>query len=88
MMTALGDLVKVIKEADPLDKADPYAQIGLRLTYRPQKKLVEAQVVSGPHVCKRYVSEDGVWGRAARWTESGTRAAALLTESGRRAAAP
>ncbi|RSN03136.1 recombinase family protein [Nonomuraea sp. WAC 01424] len=57
VMIALGDLVKVIQEADPLDKAELYAQLGLRLTYRPQKQLVEAQVVPGLHVCKRFVSE-------------------------------
>ncbi|GAA2302159.1 hypothetical protein GCM10010149_59370 [Nonomuraea roseoviolacea subsp. roseoviolacea] len=60
VITALGDLVRVIQEADPLDKAELYAQIGLRLTYRPQKRLVEAQVAPDLHVCKRFVSEGGL----------------------------
>ncbi|GAB3129507.1 hypothetical protein [Microbispora hainanensis] len=59
VVTALGDLVKVLQEADPVDKADIYSQIGLRLTYRPQKRLVEAQVIPGLHMCKRFVSEGG-----------------------------
>ncbi|MEV7008413.1 zinc ribbon domain-containing protein [Streptosporangium sp. NPDC051022] len=37
VMNALGNLVQVMQEADPVDKAEIYAQIGLRLTYRPQK---------------------------------------------------
>ncbi|MFD0884120.1 recombinase family protein, partial [Streptosporangium algeriense] len=60
VMNALGDLVQVMQEADPVDKAEIYAQIGLRLTYRPQKRLVEAQIVPSPHVCKRFVSEGGL----------------------------
>lgn len=60
VVTALGDLVKVLQEADPVDKADIYPQIGLRLTYRPQKQLVEAQVIPGLHMCKSFVSEGGL----------------------------
>ena len=44
LVAALGDLVQVIRDADPADKADLYAQLGLILTYRPQKRLVEASV--------------------------------------------
>jgi hypothetical protein len=54
---ALGDLVHVIRDADPADKADLYAQLGLTLTYRPQKRLVEAMVTPGHHMCKGFVSE-------------------------------
>jgi hypothetical protein len=52
IVAALGDLVQVIRDADPADKADLYAQLGLTLTYRPQKRLVEASVTPSLHVCK------------------------------------
>ncbi|MEU1734578.1 hypothetical protein [Streptosporangium sp. NPDC020145] len=48
---------RVLSETDPNDKAEVHAQIGLRLTYQPQKKLVEARVQPGLHMCERYVSE-------------------------------
>jgi len=59
IVAALGDLVQVIRDADPADKADLYTQLGLTLTYRPQKQLVEATVTPGLHMCKGFVSEGG-----------------------------
>lgn len=60
VITALGDLVAVLRAADVADKADLYSKIGLKLPYRPQKRLVEAQVVPGLHICVRCVSEGGL----------------------------
>lgn len=40
MIDALGDMAQDIKDADPADKAEVYANIGLSLLYRPQKRLV------------------------------------------------
>ncbi len=61
MVTALGDLVVMLHDADPRnDKAEVYARIGLRLTYFPQKHLVEAQVQPGLHMCDWLVSEGGL----------------------------
>ncbi|GAA3252799.1 hypothetical protein [Nonomuraea helvata] len=60
MVNALGNLVQVLFEADPNDKAEIYTQLGLRLTYQPQKHLVEAQLQPNLHMCKRYVSEGGL----------------------------
>ena len=57
MMTGLGDLARVVVQADPADKADLYRELGLRLTYRPQKQLVEAKVIPGPDMCNWNVSE-------------------------------
>ncbi|MFD0882964.1 zinc ribbon domain-containing protein [Streptosporangium algeriense] len=37
MVTAIGDLAQVFSEADPNDKADAHAQIGLRPAYQPRK---------------------------------------------------
>jgi site-specific DNA recombinase len=50
----------MIVNADSGDKADLYRELGLRLTYRPQKRLVEARVEPGLHMCKRSVSEGGL----------------------------
>lgn len=36
IMAALGDLVRIIRDADPADKADLYAQLDLTTTYRPR----------------------------------------------------
>jgi hypothetical protein len=44
MVTALGNLVTVLAEADPTDKAEIYRQIGLTLTYHPEDKRVQAEV--------------------------------------------
>lgn len=60
MLTELGDLARVVVQADPADKADLYRDLGLRLTYRPQKQLVEAKVTLGPDMCVRNVSEGGL----------------------------
>jgi hypothetical protein len=60
IVTALGDLVQVIHDANPADKADLYAQLGLTLACRPQKRLVEASVIPSLHMCKGFVSEGGL----------------------------
>jgi site-specific DNA recombinase len=36
MVAALGDLVAVLRQADPADKAEVYRQLGIRLTYYPE----------------------------------------------------
>jgi site-specific DNA recombinase len=33
VVTALGDILAVLSDADPADKAEIYGQLGLRLTY-------------------------------------------------------
>ncbi|WP_253883101.1 recombinase family protein [Actinomadura rupiterrae] len=46
-----GDLVQMLGEAEPADKADLYKELGLTMTYYPQKQLVEARVIpEPPHV--------------------------------------
>ncbi len=50
-LTRARDLTQTIITADPLDKADLYQQLGLKLTCYPQKQLVEARVIpEPPHV--------------------------------------
>jgi hypothetical protein len=57
IVAALGDLVRVIQEADPADKAQMYAQLGLTLTYQPGRRLVEATIQPGLNMRKGFVSE-------------------------------
>ena len=60
VVTAFGDLVQVVHEADAADKADIYAQLGITLTYRPDSQLVEATVKPGLNMRKGFVSEGGL----------------------------
>ncbi|WP_143020404.1 zinc ribbon domain-containing protein [Sinosporangium album] len=51
MLEHAGDLVEMINAADGQDKADLYAQLGLTLTYYPEKQYVEARIEpEPPHV--------------------------------------
>jgi hypothetical protein len=40
----LADIAQVLIEADPEDKPEVFRQLGLKLTYPPGRKLVEANV--------------------------------------------
>lgn len=42
-VNALGELMTVLREADPADKAEVYQQLGLSLTYDPAAKRVKAE---------------------------------------------
>jgi site-specific DNA recombinase len=43
VVTALGDILAVLRDADPADKAEIYGQLGLRLTYQPGRRVVRAE---------------------------------------------
>lgn len=45
LVTRLGDIVGVLREADPADRAEVYQQLGLRLTYDPGNQKVRVQAV-------------------------------------------
>lgn len=47
-VNALSDLLSVLRDADPADKAEIYTRLGLRLTYEPGDRIVrtEMKVVS------------------------------------------
>ncbi|GIE90744.1 hypothetical protein Are01nite_72240 [Actinoplanes regularis] len=58
LVDQLGDIVAVLGEADPTDRAEVYQQLGIRLTYdqEQQKVRVQAQPVADSHgdlVCVR-----------------------------------
>jgi hypothetical protein len=40
LVTALGDVMRVLRDADPADEAEVYSRLGLTLTYHPEGKRV------------------------------------------------
>jgi site-specific DNA recombinase len=43
LVAQLGEIVTVLREADPADRAQVYQQLGLRLTYHPQEQKIRVQ---------------------------------------------
>jgi len=43
IVTALGNILAILRDADPADKAKIYADVGLRLTYEPGRNKVIAE---------------------------------------------
>jgi site-specific DNA recombinase len=43
---AFNDLLRLLRNADPRDRAELYSRIGLRLTYQPGPETVIAEVVT------------------------------------------
>ena len=60
IVAALGDLARVVLDADPGDKADIYAKLKLTLTYEPEGRLVKATIKPGLNMRKGFVSEGGL----------------------------
>lgn len=61
MVDTLGGLSVVVSTADPHDKADLYTKMGLRLTYHPDIRKVEARIKPDlRHMCQSKVSEGGL----------------------------
>jgi hypothetical protein len=42
-VTALGDVLQVLRDADPADKAEVYSRLGLTLTCHPEDRRVVAE---------------------------------------------
>jgi site-specific DNA recombinase len=49
----LADISAVLRTADPEDKAEIFRKLGLRLTYHPQRHLVESQIEVAPALANR-----------------------------------
>ncbi|MFE9191039.1 recombinase family protein [Micromonospora sp. NPDC007208] len=49
LVHALGNIVTVLRDADPADKAEVYRQLGLRLTYHPAAQTVHAETDLSAH---------------------------------------
>jgi hypothetical protein len=48
IVSTLADVLAVLRDADPADKAEIYTQLGLRLTYQPSGRLVRIEVHIAP----------------------------------------
>jgi site-specific DNA recombinase len=46
--TKLAGIARVPADADPADKAELFRQLGLKLTYHPGTRVVEAEIGSAP----------------------------------------
>ena len=44
IVNGLADLLAVLRDAEPTDKADIYTRLGLKLTYQPADQLVRTEV--------------------------------------------
>jgi hypothetical protein len=49
LVEALGNIRTVLTDAEPVDKAEVYRQLGLPLTYQPAQRLVRAETHLDPH---------------------------------------
>jgi hypothetical protein len=48
IVSTFCDVLAVLRDADPADKAEIYTQLGLRLTYKPSDRLVRTEVHISP----------------------------------------
>jgi hypothetical protein len=45
-LPGFNDLIRLLRDADPRDKAELYSRIGLRLTYQPGPETMIAEAVT------------------------------------------
>ena len=45
LVAALGDLMQVLQDADPADRAEVYSRLGLTLAYHPEGRRMEVECV-------------------------------------------
>ena len=60
MVDTLGGLLDVLRHADPVDKAEVYRELGVRLTYDHTEYTVLAETRPTSSVCVVSVSEGGI----------------------------
>lgn len=48
LIDSLGDLLGVLANADPADKAEVYRDLGLRLTYQPSRQTIQGEIKIDP----------------------------------------
>ncbi|WP_239395558.1 zinc ribbon domain-containing protein, partial [Frankia sp. CiP3] len=61
MVTTMGDIVTVLAEADPADKAEIYTQLGLQLIYEPGRHRVIAEAKPQGIMYKRECPRPDTW---------------------------
>ncbi|WP_228542578.1 hypothetical protein [Nocardia sp. XZ_19_369] len=59
LVKSLGGLVKILRAADPTDKLEVYRQLGLKMTYNHETRVVVAEVQPPPPVGVIIVSGGG-----------------------------
>ncbi|MBT2207525.1 hypothetical protein [Actinomadura sp. NEAU-AAG7] len=63
-----GELVRAVIRAHPVDKAELYAKLGLKMTYYPQKQLMEAGAITT--ICTWRPPSRSATSSASRWGTS------------------
>jgi site-specific DNA recombinase len=63
IITSLGDLREVIRDADPAVKAAIYNQLGLKVTYLPAEGKIRADVTISP---EQFLEQDDQYGAMGR----------------------
>jgi site-specific DNA recombinase len=63
LITALGDLRDVIRDAEPAEKAATYDQLGLRVTLKPGQDRIRAEVTIHPENYVKQTERYGAMGR-------------------------
>lgn len=48
VVAKLADIARVLSQADPNDKSEIFGRLGLKLTYQPRRKIVEASIEPTP----------------------------------------
>ncbi|MFI6166419.1 hypothetical protein ACIBCN_06480 [Nocardia sp. NPDC051052] len=56
LVKSFGGLIKILGAADPTDKLEVYRQLGLKMTYNHETRVVVAEVQPPPPVCVLVVS--------------------------------
>ncbi|MFI9379541.1 recombinase family protein [Kutzneria sp. NPDC052558] len=60
LVDAFGGLLAVLGRAEPEDKLEVYRQLGVKLTYNHEKRVIMAEIQPQPPVCVLDVSEGGL----------------------------
>src|SRR5208283_3082809 len=63
IITGLGDLHDIIRDAEPPMKAAIYEQLGLQVTYLPGQDKIRADVTISPEIFAGQTEKYGVMGR-------------------------
>ncbi len=60
LVNAFGGLIKILHAADPHDKLEVYRELGLKMTYNDETRVVVTEVQPPPRVCVMAVSGGGL----------------------------
>ena len=63
LITALGNLRDVIRDARPAEKAAIYDRLGLKITFKPEQARIRAEVTINPEKYVEHIEQYGAMGR-------------------------